>query len=162
MESVKIVIIMILAMALVLFLLYLVNAKTVIKLDEQSYESNHTLKKEEETLHTSEQKERAIIDDEECSIVSEKHPVSIDEITSKIKENRMMDVHLVELLNSYEGSVDSVDEGLVEEVVIKKRKKCGAITRTYTTLKEFLDKKSEMNPMAFIKYEALKMWKRWV
>ena len=45
--------------------------------------------------------------------------------------------------------------GLFEEIIVKEARR-GTMIRTYTAFNEFIDyHRNEINPMAFIKYEAL-------
>lgn len=91
--------------------------------------------------------------------MSQKHPIPIKDINEKLKENHSMKVHLMRLLNFYEGLANGIDMGIYEEIVIKEARRSSMI-RTYTAFKEFAEyHRQEISPMVFVKYEALvKKW----
>jgi len=87
---------------------------------------------------------------EEFGFMSQKHPIPVNDINDKLKENHALQIHLLRLLNFYEGLANGIDMGLYEETIVREARR-GSMMRTHTAFKEFIEyHRIEINPMAFV------------
>lgn len=155
MDLVQISISAISSIAVVLSVIYLAKQ---IKTASAIHQENHEWNRRIETKHALDSYNRleAVVTlNEEFSFMSQKHPIGVIEINEKLAKDHTLKVHLMRLLNFYEGLANGIDMGLYEELVIKEARR-GSMIRTFTAFKDFIEyHKKEINPMAFVKYEAL-------
>ena len=143
------------SIGIVLSVLYLARQ---IKIASEIHKENHEWNRRIETKHALDsfnRMEAVVTLNEEFGFMSQKHPIDVKTINDKLKQDHSLQVHLLRLLNFYEGLANGIDMGIFEELVIKEARR-GAMIRTYTAFSDFIEyHREEINPMAFIKYEAL-------
>lgn len=129
-----------------------------VKIATKAHKENHEWNRRIETKHALDSYNRlesVMLLNEAFSYMGERHAIDKDIILKKLKEEPALRVHLMRLLNFYEGLANGIDMGLYEEVIVREARR-GNMIRTHTAFKKFMNyHRSEVNELAFIKYKAL-------
>lgn len=149
------------ALAVVASVIYLAKQ---VKIAAITHKQNHEWYRRIETkkaLDSYNRLEAVTLLNEAFDYMSKKHAIDLNEIQTKISEDKNIRVHLMRLLNFYEGLANGVDMGIYEEVIIRETRR-GNMIRTYEAFGDFIGyHRRENNERAFIKYGAIvKKWQQ--
>jgi DNA-binding transcriptional ArsR family regulator len=129
-----------------------------VKVASKVHGENHDWNRRIETKHALDSYNRleaVMLLNEAFDYMGERHAIDKDIILNKLVEEPQVRVHLMRLLNFYEGLANGIDMGLYEEIIVREARR-GNMIRTHTAFKEFMNyHRAEVNELAFIKYRAL-------
>lgn len=143
------------ALGVIVSVFYLAKqVKTASKIHSENHEWNRRIETKH-ALDSYNRLESVMLLNEAFCYMGERHAINKDIILEKLEKDTPLRVHLMRLLNFYEGLANGIDMGLYEEVIVKEARR-GNMIRTHTAFKEFMDyHRAEVNELAFIKYKAL-------
>lgn len=98
--------------------------------------------------------------EDEFKFSNANHPIEVNKINKTIKDNPLIKLAIIRLLNYYESLAIGISMGIYSEVIIKETRR-GHMIKTYRAFSDYIDfHRGNGNERSFIQYEKLiKKWK---